>query len=85
MNGLPIWVKAAGVVGIPGVIALILLYIVNATLASQVKAHEVLTHEAQAAFQRLLAHDENTMRQTELLERICRRLGKNDFEREVCR
>ena len=87
MNGngnMPWWVKAVGVVGIPGTIALYVLYLLAGVMADARTDHQNLITEARGSLTRLREHDEHTVRTLAILELICRRLGRNDYERESC-
>lgn len=77
MNTLPTWAKLIGTIGFPAAIAVWLLWIVTGTLA----AHGIATTQVQKI---VVSHVEASDRALLLLERICRRLGKTDAEREAC-
>ena len=77
MNGLPIWAKLVAQVGAPIVFAAWLMWIVTSSLAEVRTQHSTILTKVQG-------HVEDAERVISLLERICRRLGKTDMEREAC-
>lgn len=83
-NGPALWAKIVGVVGVPTLILLIVLRLFATDLQAAKNA-------AAAARQAVL--DNNTLmsqhlsqstRIADLLERVCRRVSKTDYEREAC-
>jgi len=85
LEGLPSWAKVTGVLGFPVVMASWLLYLVTVSMPAMAQTHAVLSAEISSLHDRLRAHEDLTAsRMVPLLDKICRRLGKNDFERESC-
>lgn len=54
-NGLPVWVKAAGTIGLPGLIALYLVYQMASALPKTIAAHDSDSHRDSRAIINLLS------------------------------
>jgi hypothetical protein len=84
LSGVPPWVKAVAVVGIPGVIALFLVYQVASQLPKleerQVAIEKSLDQQSQAVKQESVKMDQ--MFRT--LQRICSNTAKTDEDRQRC-
>lgn len=83
-QGLPMWVKAVGVVGFPALVSLWLMYIVTVTLPTMASATNDQAHAINLLQDRISHHEADTGKIIPLLEKICRRLSKSDVERESC-
>lgn len=84
LTGVPSWVKAVAVVGIPGVIALFLVYQVASQLPKieerQVGMEKQLEQQRQAIERETVKLDQ-VYRQ---LQRICSNTAKSDDDRQRC-
>lgn len=84
LNGLPVWLRAATIIGIPGVIALYLVWVGASILPSMSRDMDAIKAIV-AANQKSLNDAEIVMdAQYRLLQRICSRVSKTDEERAGC-
>jgi hypothetical protein len=84
MASLPIWSRAVAVVGIPGAIAIFLVW-VGAQELPKIKQQTQLTLEAVNRTNELLAeHARDTSEVARMLQRICSNTARNDEERARC-
>lgn len=82
--GLPWWVRAIALIGIPGAIAVYLVWI-GATEVPQIKAEELSIKTEVIENQRLMReHAEDTAAIYRMLVRVCSNTAKTEFERQRC-
>ena len=84
LSNLPLWARTITFVGIPGAIALYLVYIMSQTLPSILLGVEVLKQEAikgREISQEQLAKQQDMYR---LQQRICSNTAKDTLERGQC-
>lgn len=84
-NGvLPWWVRAIAVVGIPGALALYLVY-VGAQLAPRILATAEAAHSESIRTRELLReHIQSEEQMYRLLQRICSNAARGDDDRQRC-
>jgi len=82
--GLPAWVKALAVVGIPGALCLYLVYVGSQSLP-KLEA-ELIAMRLEAEKNRLVTQQQVTQSEQvyRILQRICSNLAKSDEERSRC-
>jgi hypothetical protein len=83
-NGLPTWAKVAGVLGVPTLVLLVVLRLFATDLQDTKNAAEAAMRGSAANATVLAQQLSRTERIIDLLERVCRRVSKTDFEREAC-
>lgn len=83
-NGLPLWVRAVAVMGIPGAIALFLVW-VGAQEVPRMRAVTDATHEDVLRNREMLReHEEQSAAMYRMLQRICSNTATKDDERQRC-
>ncbi len=84
LNGLPIWLRAATIIGIPGVIALYLVWVGASILPSMARDMDAIRATVAGNQKSLNASEITRDAQYRLLQRICSRVSKTDEERAGC-
>lgn len=83
-SGLVFWMRAVAVVGIPGAIAIFLVY-VGATEIPKIARQTQQNHDAMMRMQEMSQqHSEHSAAMFRMLQRICSNTARNDAERERC-
>lgn len=81
---LPWWVRAIAVIGIPGAIAVFLVW-VGAQEVPKIKLEVASARAVSEQNQRLLMdHQEQTAAMYRMLQRICSNTARNDDDRQRC-
>lgn len=82
--GVPVWARAVAVVGIPGTIAIFLVW-VGANEIPKISRQVQMNHDAIMRTQELIQqHSEQTAAMFRMLQRICSNTAKNEVERDRC-
>ena len=84
LDSLPIWVRALGVIGIPGAIAVFLVWIFAQDVPRISRLVEANTTELDAQRELLKAQQIKTDETFRLLQRICNNTAKTEEERQRC-
>lgn len=83
-NGVQAWHKLIGLIGVPTLILLIVLRLFATDLHDAKNAAEGAQRDMASSSILMERHYGQTIRVIDLLERVCRRVSKTDFEREAC-
>jgi len=81
LNGLPGWIKAVAIVGMPSVVALILLGALLGIVPSPLQSIAAL---ARSLSEHAALSIEIDQRQIQLLRQICRNTAKTEFSNDAC-
>lgn len=94
-KGMPWYVKAGMVFGVPTLLCGAILYMyasamnrvmieVSDSAKAAQKASEESVKESRGVLTAIRDHQDTSVKTLKVLEIMCRRMGKSDFEREVC-
>src|SRR6187551_252128 len=84
MEGIPAWARIVAVIGLPGALALILIWVLVEKLPVSREEHAVILAEQKFLRERSDARDVKQDQVYRLLQRICTNTAKSDVERQRC-
>lgn len=84
LSGVPAWVKAIALVGIPGAIAIFLVYLLATQLPQIAERQAAIEKESDLERQTLSDQVAKTEQVYRLLQRICSNTSKSDEDRQRC-
>ena len=81
---LPWWVRSIAVIGIPGAIAVFLVWVGSQEIP-KIKAETQATRQAVEALQRSIAeYQEQNSALLRMMQRVCSNTARNEYDRQRC-